>query len=77
MAIIEGTCRHGHEHMGITRRQLGERRWGLPVQYPLIDSNGVMVEYDRRKQCERRKAGLTLEELEILLSQVRFKNRIQ
>lgn len=57
----------------ITRRQPGDRRWGLPVEFPLLDSNEVNVAVDRRRTTERRNAIATLEELQLLLSQLSAK----
>ncbi|MCG6899556.1 MAG: hypothetical protein LJE75_06075 [Gammaproteobacteria bacterium] len=56
--------------MTIRRRQPGDRRWGFPVEYPLVDSCGFYVPVDRRRNVERRKAVTTLEEVEILLDQL-------
>ena len=60
--------------MRITRRQPGDRRWGLPAEFPLEDSAGVLVAVDRRQRPNRRKSAVTLEEVEILLSQLPKKN---
>ena len=56
--------------MGLVKRQPGERRWGLPVEFPLIDSGGVHVVYDRRRDNDRRKSPASLEDLLILFSQL-------
>lgn len=56
--------------MGLTQRQPGDRRWGLPVDYPLRDSNGMHVAHDRRSGVDRRKAQADLEDLLILFSQL-------
>ena len=53
----------------IIRREPGDRRWGLPPEFPLEDSEGLLVPVDRRRRPSRRKAGVTLEDVEILLSQ--------
>jgi len=63
--------------MTITRRQPGDRRWGLPAEFPLEDSAGFLVPVDRRQHPNRRKAIVTLEELEILLSQLPVNNTEQ
>jgi len=55
--------------MMIKRRQPGDRRWGLPVEFPLLDSSGFNVPVDRRKITDRRRAIATLEEVQRLLSQ--------
>ena len=46
--------------MIITRRQLGDRRWGWPVEFPLLDSAELLVLVDRRRLPNRRKANATL-----------------
>jgi hypothetical protein len=47
----------------------GDRRWGLPAEFPLEDSEGFLVPVDRRRLPNRVKAGVTLEDVETLLSQ--------
>jgi hypothetical protein len=42
--------------MIITRRQPGDRRWGFPAEFPLVDSEGFLVPVDRRQFPNRRKA---------------------
>ena len=59
--------------MGIIKRQLGDRRMGLPLGFPLVDSDDVLVSRDRRIHQERRVADFTLEEIEVLLSQLLHK----
>lgn len=56
--------------MVLTRRQPGDRRWGLPAEFPLLDSTGFPVPADRRRLQNRRMANASLEEIEILLSQL-------
>jgi len=56
--------------MGLIKRQPGERRWGLPVDFPLTDSGGLYVAYDRRRDSDRRKSPASLEDLLILFSQL-------
>jgi hypothetical protein len=60
--------------MTIRRRQPGDRRWGFPVEYPLVDSSGFYVPVDRRRIADRRKAATTLEEVETLLYQLSGQN---
>ena len=55
--------------MGPRRRQPGERRWGIPVEFPLTDNEGLVVVRDRRSGMDRRKAIASLEELLILFAQ--------
>ncbi len=59
--------------MGIIKRQLGDRRMGLPMEFPLVDSDDVLVSRDRRIYQERRVADFTLEQIEVLLSQLLHK----
>ena len=42
--------------MGIIVRKKGSRRMGLPVEFPLVDNQGVIVAKDRRRLPDRRKA---------------------
>ena len=60
--------------MVITRRQPGDRRWGWPAEFPLVDSAGLFVPVDRRRLQNRRKATTTLDEVETLLSQLSAKD---
>jgi hypothetical protein len=41
--------------MTLTVRQKGSRRFDLPVEFPLMDSQGVFVIKDRRQLTDRRK----------------------
>ena len=41
--------------MGIIVRKKGSRRMGLPVEFPLVDNQGVIVARDRRRLPDRRK----------------------
>ena len=59
--------------MGIIKRQLGDRRMGLPLEFPLVDGDDVLVSRDRRIHQERRRADLTREEIELLLSQLSYR----
>lgn len=52
------------------KRQSGERRWGLPVEFPLTDKYGVAVSRDRRCGDERRIGPASLEDLLILFSEL-------
>jgi len=56
--------------MGIAKRQPGERRWGMPVEFPLRDCDGRHVLCDRRNASDRRKSPASLEDLLILFSQL-------
>jgi hypothetical protein len=55
--------------MGLIKRQPGDRRWGLDVEFPMTDCDGVDVMRDRRSGVDRRKVMATLEDLLILFSQ--------
>jgi len=57
-----------------TRRQPGNRRWGLDVEFPLRDSGGFMVATDRRRTPDRRRADPTMEEWAALLARARQDN---
>ena len=57
-----------------TRRQPGDRRWGLNVEYPLRDSGGFIVVADRRKLRDRRRPDATMEEWAALLAWSRQNN---
>ena len=59
--------------MGIIRRQLGDRRTGFSLGFPLIDSDDVLVSRERRSNQERRVADFTLEQIEVFLSQLLHK----
>jgi hypothetical protein len=54
-----------------TRRQPGDRRWGLHADYPLQDSSGFLVLANRRKMRDRRSINSTMEELAALLARAR------
>jgi hypothetical protein len=41
---------------------MGERRWGLGMDFPLRDSAGTLVIRDRRRLPDRRLDNTTLEE---------------
>lgn len=56
--------------MGLIKRQPGERRWGLPVDYPVTDSGGIHVATDRRSGVDRRQSPADLDDLLILFSQL-------
>jgi hypothetical protein len=56
--------------MGLVKRQPGERRWGMPPEFPLRDTGGLHVVYDRRRDYDRRKSSASQEDLMILFSQL-------
>jgi hypothetical protein len=56
--------------MKIIARQKGNRRWDLPHEFPLVDSQGVLVMCDRRKLTDRRQTDVDLDTLMIILSRI-------
>ena len=54
----------------MTKRHPGERRWGLSVEFPVMDSDGVHVLRDRRNGSDRRTTGASLDELLVLFSEL-------
>jgi hypothetical protein len=52
------------------RRYRGQRRWGLDIEFPLIDNHSVTVICDRRHMSERRLENITLEERLTLFSEM-------
>ncbi len=57
--------------MRLVVRQKGSRRMGLPVSFPLTDSDGIVVAHDRRLVPDRRKPVHDLEDLKVILSKMR------
>ena len=43
--------------MELVARQADDRRDGSPVEYPLTDSQGLLVDKDRRRYSDRRRIG--------------------
>jgi hypothetical protein len=56
--------------MKIIARQKGNRRWDLPRDFPLVDSQGILVMFDRRKLADRRKHIGDLDSLMAILSRL-------
>ncbi len=56
--------------MHLRKRRPGEKRWGIPVEFPLTDSNGVRVTRNRRSGVDRRKTIASFEELLVLFSAI-------
>ena len=52
------------------KRSRGQRRWGLEVSFPLIDTNGVTVIRDRRSMPDRRLDNISLEDRLTLFSEM-------
>jgi hypothetical protein len=59
--------------MKIIERQKGNRRWGLPYEFPLVDSQGILVMCDRRKLTDRRNTHVDLDNLMAILSRLSTK----
>jgi hypothetical protein len=57
------------KEMGLIKRQPGDRRWGIVVDFPLTDNLGNGVIYDRRSSNQRRRSIASLEDLPILFSE--------
>ena len=51
-------------------RQKGSRRMDLPTEFPLTDSQGLLVIQDRREIPDRRKAEHGLNDLKVILSKM-------
>jgi hypothetical protein len=49
-------------------RQKGDRRFDLPVEFPLMDCQGVFVIKDRRQLTDRRKTKEDLDDLIVMIS---------
>ena len=56
--------------MTLVIKRKGGRRSDLPVEFPLMDSQGVFVIKDRRQLTDRRKAIDELDYLKIMLSEM-------
>lgn len=56
--------------MTLITRQKGSRRLDLAVDFPLEDSQGLLVIQDRRRLQDRRKAKYGLEDLRIILAKM-------
>jgi len=48
-------------------RQKGSRRFDLPAEFPLVDSNGVLVLEDRRQTSDRRQPLHDINDLKTIL----------
>ena len=51
-------------------RQKGDRRFNLPVEFPLVDSLGIFVIKDRRQLTDRRKAKDDPDDLIVIISEM-------
>ena len=56
--------------MNLVVRKKGDRRFELPVEFPLEDSQGVFVIHDRRRLPDRRKAKYGLDDLKVMLAKM-------
>lgn len=52
------------------RRSRGQRRWGLDTGFPLIDSSGITVISNRRHMSDRRLENISLEDRQMLFSEM-------
>jgi len=52
------------------KRSAGQRRWGLEDQYPVMDSNGVIVVADRRQLPDRRLDNTSLADRLMMFSEM-------
>jgi hypothetical protein len=56
--------------VNLIERQKGRRRYDLPVEFPLQDSDEVFVFHDRRRLHDRRKKKYGLDDLKIMLMKI-------
>ena len=56
--------------MTLCVRQKGSRRYGLPVEFPLVDNQGVTVLRDRRKISDRRGRADYLDIIKVIRSEM-------
>jgi hypothetical protein len=54
--------------VAVEKRLKGQRRWGLDTEFPLRDSDGLVVVTDRRRITDRRLGNTSLEERLIMFS---------
>jgi hypothetical protein len=54
----------------LIKRNKGSRRFSLPVEFPLTDSQGIFVVRCRRRLPDRRKAKLGLDDLKVILAKI-------
>ena len=52
------------------KRSKGQRRWGLEQEFPVKDSNGVIVVADRRRLTDRRLDNTSLEDRLMMFSEM-------
>jgi len=56
--------------MALAVRQKGSRRFDLPTEFPLMDSQGIIVIKDRRQLTDRRISKNYMDILKIMLSEM-------
>jgi hypothetical protein len=56
--------------MTFIARQKGDRRWDLPHEFPLVDSQGALVMTERRRLADRRRNPGDFEDLVAILSRM-------
>jgi len=61
-------CLFTMESVSEKKRSKGQRRWGLDTEFPLRDSDGLIVVTDRRRMTDRRLGNTSLEERLIMFS---------
>ena len=54
----------------LEKRSKGQRRWGLDHEFPVKDSDGVIVVTDRRQLTDRRLDNTSLEDRLIMFSEM-------
>jgi hypothetical protein len=64
----------GELSMNMIIRQKGGRRFDLPAEFPLEDSQGVSVIQDRRRLPDRRKEKYGLDDLKVILTKMAENN---
>ena len=55
-------------HVTADKRSTGQRRWGLDTEFPLRDSDGLIVITNRRRITDRRLGNTSLEERLLMFS---------
>jgi hypothetical protein len=58
------------ERIMMEKRSKGQRRWGLDHEFPVKDSNGVVVVTDRRRLTDRRLDNTSLEDRLMMFSEM-------
>ena len=56
--------------MALAVRQKGSRRFDLPAEFPLMDSQGIIVIKDRRQITDRRMSNNYLDVVKVMLSEM-------